>query len=111
MIADHVLMKLLCSNIPQMKHEHLSSTALKRSHFIFCMIYFNIILRPMHSSPILSLFYDFKSNSRPIISHPLSYAACFVHSIPYFITPVNFVKKKIWNVLNASFSPFSYYFP
>jgi hypothetical protein len=99
MIAAHVLMKMLCSNIPPMKHEHVSSIALKSSHFMFCMIYFNIILRPTHTFPSLSLFYGFESNSRPSVSHRLSYAACFVHSNPYFITQVNFVKKKNCNVV------------
>jgi hypothetical protein len=91
--AAIVLKKLLCPNIPPIKHEHLVSTPLKSSHFIVCMIYFNIILRHMPTSPSLSLFYGFKSNSRSSISHPLSYVACFVHSVPYFITPVTFVKK------------------
>jgi len=87
--------KLLCSNIPPMKHEHDRSTPLKSSHFIFCMIYFNIIFRPMPSFPSLSPFYGFISKSKPSISHPLSYSACFFHSIPHFITNVTFVKKTI----------------
>lgn len=47
----------------------------------------------MPTFPSLSHFYGFKSNSRPSISHPLSYAPCLVHSIPYFSTPLYFVKK------------------